>query len=339
MRRVLGLGPVGLALLLAVTALGPVAAAPSTGCGLVITTSTTLTADIGPCNRGGIVIAADGIRVDLGGHTISGKGSSGDGVGILFDGVEGAWVLNGTVQGFDAGVAIVGGGSNTVWGMTIRDNIGSLKAARPAYGDGVAIRSSSLNWVTRSTIVNNGPFGGISVMGDATTASDSNVIERNSIVDNDVDRAGVNESDGVRVEGPNATGTTILDNTILANGRHGIAVHGDGGSGLPNAGLFIRENVVHGNGFHGMANPKGDGIAIASGATNALVFENEVTGNAGSGIRMGAVAGRIFFNTATGNVAYPGVTGAYDLVDENAACADNEWDGNTFGSVSQACIA
>lgn len=339
MRRRLSAWPLIGALLAGTIATAPAIAAPGSGCGMVITQSTTLTADIGPCGKGGIVIAADGIRVDLGGHSIFGKGGTGDGVGILFDGVSGSWVLNGTVHGFDAGVAIVGGDTNTVWAMTIRDNIGNLKAARPAYGDGVVIRSSSLNWITRSTIVNNGPFGGVSVIGDATTPSDSNVIERNRIIDNDVDRAAANESDGIRVEGPNATGTTILDNTILANGRHGIAVLGDQGSGYPNAGLFIRENVITGNGFHGMGNAKGDGILVSSGADNALVFENEVTGNAASGIRFGASAGRILFNTATGNVMYPGIVGAFDLVDESPSCGDNEWAGNIFGSANQTCIA
>ena len=339
MRRRVTVWPLIGAMLVAMVATAPATAAPGSGCGMVITQTTTLTADIGPCGRGGIVIAADDIDVDLGGHTISGKASSGDGVGILFDGVHGARVLNGTVRGFDAGVAIVGGDTNTVWNLTIRDNIGSLKATRPAYGDGVVIRSSSLNWITRSSIVNNGPFGGVSVLATTSAASDSNVIERNRIVDNDVDRATSNETDGIKVEGPNATGTTVLDNTILANGRNGIAVLDDQGTGSPNRGMFFRDNVIHGNGFHGMGNPKGDGIYVAAGADDALIFENEVTGNAANGIRLGSVAGRILFNDATGNGLYPGVTGSFDLNDENPGCADNEWDANTFGTASQTCIA
>ena len=317
------------AMLASMIATVSVAAAPGSGCGMVITQTTTLTADIGPCGRGGIVIAADDIDVDLGGHTISGKGKSGDGVGILFDGVTGSRVLNGTVRGFDAGVAIVGGGSNTVWQLTIRDNIGSLTGTRPAYGDGVVIRSSSLNWITRSAIFNNGPYGGVSVIGDATTPSDNNVIDRNRIVDNDVARASTNENDGIRVEGPNASGTTIMDNTILGNGRDGISLIGS---------AFVTRNVVQGNGFHAMNHRKGDGIVLLGGA-EALVFENEATGNAANGIRLGSVSSRILFNTATGNVAYPGVIGAFDLNDENPGCADNEWDANVFQSASQTCIA
>ena len=338
MRQRLSAAPLIGVLLLSTFAAGPATAAPAAGCGMVITQTTTLTADIGPCGRGGIVIAADGISVDLGGHTISGKGSTGDGVGILFDGVTDSRVSNGTVRGFDAGVAIVGGSINVVHHLTIRDNIGNLKASRPAYGDGVVIQSSNSNWIFQNTVTNNGPFGGVSVLATTTTASDSNAIDRNTIIDNDVDRAAVNENDGIRVEGPNATGTVIMNNTIIANGRDGIAVFDDQGTGFPNAGLYIRDNVVQGNGFHGMSNRKGDGVFLAAGADGGFVFDNEVTGNAANGIRVGSLAGSYFGNTATGNVRYPGVVNAFDLHDENPGCADNEWDGNTFGTASQTCI-
>ena len=329
-------GAMALAVVLTAIMLGPVTAAPSTGCGMVITQSTTLTADIGPCGKGGIVIAADGVRVDMNGHSIIGKSTAGDGVGVLFDGVEGAWVLNGTVRGFDAGVAIVGGTSNTVWNMTIRDNIGNLKSSRPAYGDGVVIRSSSQNWVTRSAITNNGPFGGVSVFADAGASSDSNVIERNRIVDNDVARATANEDSGIRIDGPNATGAIIMDNTIIANGLDGITFT-DAQGADPTFTAYMTRNVVTGNGFHGMANRKGDGIAVLAG-TGVLLVDNEVTGNAANGIRIGAVSSRIFGNTSTGNTLYPGTTG-FDLVDENTACDANQWDANGFGTASQTCIA
>jgi parallel beta-helix repeat protein len=337
MRRSAVMGRLILGVVVAMLAVVPQAsAAPGTGCGMVITQSMTLTADIGPCGRGGIVIAADGVRVDLGGHTISGKAAAGDGVGVLFDGVSGAWVLNGTVTGFDAGVAIVGGDTNTVWSMTIRDNIGSLKASRPAYGDGVVIRSARQNWVTRSTIVNNGPFGGVSVFADAGSTSDSNVIERNRIIDNDVARATVNEDSGIRIEGANVTGTTIMDNTIVANGLDGITVT-DAQGVDPTFTAYITRNVLTGNGFHGMANRKGDGIAILAG-TGALLLDNEATGNAANGIHIGSVSSRIIGNTATGNGVYPGTTG-YDLRDDNPGCDANEWGTNGFNTASQSCIS
>lgn len=336
MRRSKAAGPLVLGLLGSILSVALTAAAPATGCGMVITQSMTLTADIGPCGRGGIVIAADNIRVDLGGHTISGRGRAGDGVGILFDGVTAAWVSNGTVTGFDAGVAIAGGGSNTVHQLNIRDNIGSLTAVRPAYGDGVVIVSSSFNWIFNNNITGNGPFSGVAVLSDGVTRSETNVIERNRIVDNDVARAAVNEDTGIRIEGPLALGTYIKQNRIIANGLDGIAVFEAAGSS--NASTWIDRNLVQGNGFHGMANRKGDGIFLADQADSSLVNENEVTGNAANGIRVASATNRILATTALGNGAYPGVS-AYDLVDENPACDANEWGSNTFGSANQACIA
>jgi hypothetical protein len=323
-------------MLVSMVATASVAAAPGNGCGMVITQSTVLTADIGPCGKGGIVIAADDIRIDLNGHSITGKSSSGDGVGVLFDGTDGSWVLNGTVSGFDAGVAIVGGAGNTVWGMTIKDNIGSLKATRPAYGDGVAIRSSGGNWITRSSIVNNGPFGGISIFGDGAVPEDINVIQRNRIVDNDVARATTNEDSGIRLDGPGVSGMYIQDNTILGNGLDGISVAA-APPGVAAWSVYILENVVAGNGFHAMSNRKGDGIVVSAGADLSLLNDNEVTGNAANGIRVGSLTTRVIFNTVTGNVAYPGVS-AFDLNEETAGCADNEWAENVFGSASQTCV-
>ncbi len=325
-----------LALILGAVGAAPAAAAPSTGCGMVITQSMTLTADIGPCSRGGIVIAADDIDVNLGGHTISGKAKAGDGVGILLDGVTAARVSNGTVTGFDAGVAIVGGASNIVHLLDIRGNIGSLAAVRPAYGDGVVITSSSYNWIFNNTITNNGPFSGIAVLSDGVTPSETNVIERNRVVDNDVAGATANEDTGIRIEGPNALGTYITRNRIIANGLDGIAVFE--AAGATNASTWIDRNVVQGNGFHGMANRKGDGIFLADQADSSLVNENEVTGNAANGIRVASATNRILATTALGNGAYPGVS-AYDLNDENPNCADNEWSSRLFGTASQTCIA
>lgn len=77
--------------------------AASIGCGTVVTTDTTLTADITGCPGDGIVIGANGITLDLNGHTLSGTGG-GDGVdSYLFTGIH---VLNGTIEGFSTGILV-----------------------------------------------------------------------------------------------------------------------------------------------------------------------------------------------------------------------------------------
>lgn len=326
-------------MLVSMIATASVAAAPGSGCGMVITQSVTLTADIGPCGKGGIVIAADNISVDLGGHAIFGTSKSGDGAGVLLEGVTTSRVLNGTVRGFDAGVAIVGGSGHIVSRLSIRDNVGNLKGSRPAYGDGVVIVSSGGNWIFANEIFGNGPYGGISVIGTATGPAESNLIDRNRVVDNDIARAETNEDTGIRIEGPNALGNWIKGNKVLGNGFDGIAVVGTTGTSPAEFGTFIQDNVVTGNGFHNADNRKGDGIVLLESSDASLVSGNEVMANAANGIRVLSQTNRILGNDVLGNGLYPGqLTGVYDLQDENADCGDTEWASNLFEHANLSCI-
>ncbi|HVL98011.1 MAG TPA: carboxypeptidase regulatory-like domain-containing protein, partial [Egibacteraceae bacterium] len=74
-------------------------------CGDVITEDTTLEADLGPCPDNGLIVGADNVTLDLGGHTIFGTDAVGDGAGVLIDNRTGVTVRNGTIRGFDGGVA------------------------------------------------------------------------------------------------------------------------------------------------------------------------------------------------------------------------------------------
>src|SRR5438034_4577316 len=62
---------------LAVLGVGPAfgQAAASVQCGAVITTDTTLTADLVNCAGNGLVVGADDITLNLNGHTVSGDGT------------------------------------------------------------------------------------------------------------------------------------------------------------------------------------------------------------------------------------------------------------------------
>ena len=75
-------------------------------CGSTITSSVTLTQDM-RCDGNALIIGADDVTLDLGGHTLSGSGS---GAGITLSGagkpLDGAVVENGTVSGFSDGLLI-----------------------------------------------------------------------------------------------------------------------------------------------------------------------------------------------------------------------------------------
>ena len=86
----------------------PAAAAPApVTCGAVLTASTTLHADL-ICTGDALVIGADGITLNLGGHTVRGSGT-GTGIGISTR--TNITVKNGTVSGFRSGAEVDGGSS------------------------------------------------------------------------------------------------------------------------------------------------------------------------------------------------------------------------------------
>jgi hypothetical protein len=94
-----------------VAALGVAAALPAAaqvvGCGAVLTTDTTLTADVTGCQGSGLVIGAPGITVDLGGHTVGGlAGQGGDPGQVGIDdsgGFDDVTIRNGSVTHFEHG--------------------------------------------------------------------------------------------------------------------------------------------------------------------------------------------------------------------------------------------
>ena len=336
LRRIATAGALALFAASALVVAAPAAAAP-VGCGITITQSTTLTANIGPCPRGGITIGADDITLDLGGFRITGKANrTGDGVGILLQGRTNVTVMNGTVSQFDAGVAIVGGAGNTVTGVTANFNVGGGKSD---FGDGIAIVGSDHNSILNSNITNNGPFSGVSMVGD----SDSNEIEDNVISSNNVANTG---DDGVRVEGPGANQNVVRGNNVSGNGLDGIAIFADQGTGNLNTGNVIELNTVNANGFGLLAARPGDGIRLFIRADDNIVQNNTVNGNAGHGIfaqystsqSRGAQSNDFFSNAALNNNR-AGRASTFDLTDQNPTCDGNVWVSNTFGTANQACIS
>ncbi|NKY39381.1 right-handed parallel beta-helix repeat-containing protein [Cellulomonas septica] len=77
------------------------AATPVPGCGAVLTTDSVLTADLTcPAGVGGLELA-EGVTLDLGGHTLRGPGS---GVGVLVQVLGDAGVHDGTIAGWSTGI-------------------------------------------------------------------------------------------------------------------------------------------------------------------------------------------------------------------------------------------
>ncbi len=334
-RRAATVGAMALLLGAAIQA-GPVAAAPQRAvvkCGTVITIDTTLTADVGPCVGGGLVVGADNVTLDLGGRVVLGRANrTGDGVGIRITGRSGVTVRNGRVTDFDAGVAIEAGSANTVTGLLVKDNIGTTK--RGDFGDGIAVSSSSGNRITGNNVIHNGPFDGIGLFGP----SSGNLLEDNLVSENNVPLTG---EDGIRIEGPGATGNTVRGNRVTGSTLDGIAVFSNQGTGPLNSGNLIDGNTVTANGFGFLGARPGDGIRTFLRANETKITNNFVHDNAGSGILIGrgSLSNDILGNTSTGNAIQAAAGTRFDLHDLNVdpPCDANVWTGNVYGTANQVC--
>ncbi len=272
---------------------GPASAAV-VACGTTITQSTTLTANVGPCGDDGIIIGADNITLNLNGFKITGVSRSpGDHAGVRVPNKTGVSIRGkGTIQRFDTGVAIFGGSGNLVYGVTAKDNINDAKGSCD-LGDGISVNDSNNNTIQANNAINNGPYGGISLVGD----SDGNMIKANTTVGNNVQVCGRVEDEGIRLEGPGANNNTVLNNKVSNSLLAGIGVHSNIGcrNNPPQPGDTPNNdfNTIQGNTVSGTAGRQSDGIkilrqgpfgTIVCAAANTTIVGNNSSNNEGSGI-------------------------------------------------------
>jgi parallel beta-helix repeat protein len=236
------------------------ALATHVGCGDVITTDTTLDSDLIGCPGDGLVIGADGITIDLGGHTIAGAPStSGSGIDdhLQHDGVV---VENGTITTFVNGVLLNRSSDSVLRRLTVSDAV---------YG--LALVDSSDNTVERNSISDTRRRGrGISVQGE----SDRNTVEKNSISGENVGIA--LEARFVEPTLKIPDGNLVRKNELRENdfgvflalalrNRVDENLFADNLTGV--FALGLGQNVIDGN---DLARGDGDGIQVLEGDDNRL---------------------------------------------------------------------
>ncbi len=298
LRRALNITLV-IALLMLGVALINTAEAAHVQCGQIITQSITLDSDVGPCPADGLIIRANNITVDLGGHRVFAAVPNGapENVGIRLGRVSGVTVRNGTVEGFDAGVAIIGGGGNTITRITAQNNINDMQEPFPwvpnpppgqphrptpeemplmecLFGDGITTLNSDDNRIERNRVIGNGPFGGITLVED----SDNNRVLRNVVEDSNISNRTTNVS-GQPVN-------SLCGGTVFPPGMtRGRTVQGIGirieGPGANNN--LVEDNFVDNSGLVGISihsyvqNPEPrDPRGPQNPNTNNLITRNEV---------------------------------------------------------------
>jgi hypothetical protein len=147
-------------------------------------------------NGGAIWIAADHVVLDLNGHTIQG-GSNG--VGIQSNAENHITVRNGTVRGFEYGIALGNAGSgdgNLVEDMRVLHAAGT---ALQAIGRGAVVRNNVL--IGNGGVPGPGARYGISVSGPGTVVKDNKLIDTGVGSSNSVEAITVFGGTGSVVEG------------------------------------------------------------------------------------------------------------------------------------------
>jgi hypothetical protein len=269
------------AALLVAQAAGPSRASASrVSCGETIMADTVLRADVTGCAGAPIVIGADGVSLDLDGHTVDGS--------IVASGHTDLQVRDGIVAGdvrFDR--------ARRVSVRRVRVRHGSITCVRTAgcailhsvvTAGGIAIfqTESGVPNRVRGNVVRGAPGAGIAADRTDTTSITGNVvrdsatgIETSHAADLRIARNLIVHSSGDGVSGSFGSTASIVRNVIVSNEGDGVSLRIWGGQTL------IAANVVSRNGRNGIL-----GAAVA----HWIVTRNLAAGNGRAGIAItGAV--------------------------------------------------
>lgn len=207
----------------------------SLSCGEVIKESVKLSTNL-DCTTDGLIVGADGITVDLNGHTLNGPGPKSSKIGIMLATSSGVTVMGpGVVSGFQAGILDTGGQDNKVNGVNFVGNQIAIFMTGAKGTDieqnmltgndiGMASHSSSGTTFTKNLLDRN-TLAGVTLVNSADNTIDTNIIEHSN--------------NGVFVDGQ-STNNKITTNTILQN----TGVDLNNANGLP---ININKNTFTGN--------------------------------------------------------------------------------------------
>jgi hypothetical protein len=259
-------------------------------CPFTATTSVKVVTDL-DCTGDGIVVAENGIKIDLGGHTLKGDLGSGD-YGIdNSGGSDDVAVVNGTVRNFDRGIF----GNNGADRMLVRGIVASGNSV-----SGIEIINSDASTVRSSQASGNGGFGiELFGMGPHLVAKS---------------KASGNDDGGMLVVGGPAR-AVVVESAATGNGGTGAEVRGEPpvvkyyeGSGNSLYGLradgpsaVVKYSKLSGNDNEGLL-VIGDSVRVGL---------NSAWGNGENGIKVTGDAPRIDRNRADAN-GYPGGVSAGD---------------------------
>lgn len=262
--------PAAIGTVLTIACAGLVAAAPPASasellCGQAITVDTELTQNlVCPAGTDALVIAADGVTLDLKGFTISGPGAyATTGSGVRAVQKTGVTVTNGSITGFRSAVVLDQTTNGTISKIAATDTDQALNLANAT---GTQVLKNNVTASGRDAIRLGGAHGTLvsqnvlmhnqwSVTVSGTTNA---TITRNQVVG--TRGTGITVFDG-------STGTTVAQNVVTGGGQEGIR------TSLGTSGSLVSQNSTSLNAW--------DGITTSQ----ATVTQNTSTDNGWLGIR------------------------------------------------------
>jgi parallel beta-helix repeat protein len=200
-----------LLLLVGLVAVAVDGAAANDLCGTTITGDLKLEHDL-VCTGDGLVVGADGIRVDLNGHTVAGSGT---GAGFIVVGRADVTIANGVIRNFQVAVRL-----NASTGIVIRHN------EIVQNGDGIDNQAGGVGNTVKENTFRNHTVRAIMLRG----GSSDNDIKNNTFVANRI---------GILVNG--ATDTTLKDNLISESSLTGIRFNNAA------TGNSVKDNILTSN--------------------------------------------------------------------------------------------
>jgi parallel beta-helix repeat protein len=268
-------------------------------CGDVVTVDTVLHTDLVDCPDNGLVIGADGVRIDLNGHRISGDSALNEqcapdevcDVGIDNSaGHRDVVIKNGTLRDFAVGILVIGARDNRLTRLRVSQSLFS----------GLIVVDADHTEIQHSTVTANGlttDQAGIAVFASRGTGIEHDVVSGNG----DIGLFAVEGTDSSRIAhsvfADNFEAGIILegsDNQVAKNrfrrNGDGLVVAGDG-------------NVIRGNHVNDTLGCDGEcGNAISfEGGSNNLVQGNLIKRTIW-GIRLDAFTGLASDTVVRGNV-------------------------------------
>lgn len=255
------------------------ALAAHVGCGVIVTQDTTLDSDLVDCPANGVLIAAEGVTLDLAGHTIDGAGA----FGVVTTGrSSGTTVTGGRVRGFQNAVSLVNGGGHLLRNLELsggHDGILLVGVTNTVVenvlawgndGSGLNMPGARNVLVTDSVLVANG--AGVSASGAGSSRLEHSFF-------------GWNTFHGLRFAG--LSDSVLFANGVHANGSVGIRLE-EGSSG----------NVLSGNRVSGSGT---DGIVLADDSGANRLERNRSVRNGADGFDLAGAGTTLVGNRADRN--------------------------------------